>query len=216
MTVAEANAFHYWWLIPDTPDNEGLTDSSGNPAKRMYVLGNYSRFVRPDYYRIGVSNNAFTSISAYKDLHSASFAIVAINSSFTSVTQIFNLTNFNAGSVTPWITSSTLSLSNQAAVAVVNSSFSYVLPALSVVTFVGRSSITISGAAFNGSAFVLTWNSVAGETYSVLKSSVLPIPDINWPAIVTGYPAGGAMGGWLSCTDATASETPAFYRLRSP
>ena len=96
MTVAQANAFHYWWLIPDTADNEGLTDQSGNPAKRMYVLGNYSRFVRPGYYRIGVSNNAFTSISAYKDTNSGSFAIVAINSSLTTVTQIFNLTNFTA------------------------------------------------------------------------------------------------------------------------
>jgi hypothetical protein len=138
MTAAQANAFHYWWLSPAGSDNEGLTDNSGNPAKRMYVLGNYSRFVRPGYYRIGVSNNAFTSISAYKDTNSGSFAIVAINSGFTTVTQIFNLTNFTASSVTPWITSGTLSLASQSAVAVTNSAFTYALPALSVVTFVGQ------------------------------------------------------------------------------
>ena len=138
MTAAQVNAWHYWWLIPDNPDNEGLADTSGNPAKRMYVLGNYSRFVRPNYYRIGVSNNAFTSISAYKDTNSGSFAIIAINSSFTTVTQIFNLTNFTASSVTPWITSGTLSLASQSAVAVTNSAFTYALPALSVVTFVGQ------------------------------------------------------------------------------
>jgi hypothetical protein len=85
-----------------------------------------------------VSNNAFTSISAYKDTNSGSFAIVAINSSFTTVTQIFNLANFTASLVTPWITSSTLSLSNQPAVGVTNSAFTYTLPALSVVTFVGQ------------------------------------------------------------------------------
>ena len=34
----------------------------------MYVLGQWSRFVRPGYYRIDASNNkAITSISAYKD-----------------------------------------------------------------------------------------------------------------------------------------------------
>jgi glucuronoarabinoxylan endo-1,4-beta-xylanase len=138
LTYAEVNAWHYWWLASAYNDNEGLTDNSGNPAKRMYVLGNYSRFVRPGYYRIGVSNNATTLISAYKDTNSGSFAIVAINSSSTTVTQIFNLTNFTASSVTPWITSGNLSLASQSAVGVTNSAFTYVLPALSVVTFVGQ------------------------------------------------------------------------------
>jgi glucuronoarabinoxylan endo-1,4-beta-xylanase len=138
MTTAQANAFHYWWLFPDGSDNEGLTDESGNPAKRMYVLGNYSKFVRPGYCRIGVSNNAFTSISAYKDTNSGGFAIVAINSSFATVTQVFNLTNFTTKSVTPWITSSNLSLASQSPIALTNASFSYALPALSVVTFAGQ------------------------------------------------------------------------------
>ncbi len=223
MTAAQANAWHYWWLISDNPDNEGLTDTSGNPAKRMYVLGNYSRFVRPGYYRIGVSNNAFTSISAYKDTNSGNFAIVAINSSFTNVTQIFNLANFTAGSVTPWITSSNLSLAGQPAVNVTNASFTYALPAVSVVTFVGQgyvasSNITISSTSriANGPSFVLIWNSTVGATYSVLKTNVLDGPLINWPVMVTGYPAGGAAGGSLSYTDATATVSPAFYRVSSP
>jgi O-glycosyl hydrolase len=137
MTVAQANAWHYWWLVP-YGSNTGLMDTNAAPTKRLFTVGNYSRFVRPGYYRIGVSNNAFTSISAYKDTNSGSFAIVAINSSFTTITQIFNLANFTASLVTPWITSSTLSLSNQPAVGVTNSAFTYTLPALSVVTFVGQ------------------------------------------------------------------------------
>ena len=137
MTVAGANAYHYWWL-----QGSGTGSLVGNswttPAKRIYVMGNYSRFVRPGYYRIGVSNNAFTSISAYKDMNSGSFAIVAINYSTTSATQIFNLANFTASSVTPWITSSNLSLASQSAIAVANASFACTLPALSLVTFVGQ------------------------------------------------------------------------------
>jgi glucuronoarabinoxylan endo-1,4-beta-xylanase len=137
MTVAGANAYHYWWL-----QGSGTGSLVGNswttPAKRIYVMGNYSRFVRPGYYRIGVSNNAFTSISAYKDTNSGSFAIVAINYSTATATQIFNLANFTASSVTPWITSGTLSLASQSAVGVTNAAFTYALPALSVVTFVGQ------------------------------------------------------------------------------
>src|SRR5208282_6861965 len=41
-------------------------------------------------------------------------------------------------SVTPWITSATMSLSNQTPVTVSSSSFTYTLPAMSVVTFVGQ------------------------------------------------------------------------------
>jgi glucuronoarabinoxylan endo-1,4-beta-xylanase len=138
LTYAEVNAWHYWWLISANSDNEGLTDNSGNPAKRLYVLGNYSKFVRPGYYRIGVSNNATTLISAYKDGASGNFAIVAANTSSTTVTQTFNLRNFTTGTVTPWITSSNLSLAGTNAVTVNNSSFAYTLPAMSVVTFVGQ------------------------------------------------------------------------------
>lgn len=159
MTVAQANAFNYWWLSANNnnDDNEGLTDLYGNPAKRMYVLGNYSRFVRPGFYRIGVSNNAFTSISAYKSTDSGNFAIVAINSSFTNVLQTFDLNGFTASSVTPWITSSTLSLASQPAVGVTNSAFAYVLPPLSVVTFVGVNDLPAINIQQVRGAVILNW-----------------------------------------------------------
>jgi len=64
---------------------------------------------------------------------------VAINSNATvSINQTFALTNFTAASVTPWITSATLSLAVQTPVNVTNASFTYNLPAQSVVTFVGQ------------------------------------------------------------------------------
>jgi glucuronoarabinoxylan endo-1,4-beta-xylanase len=139
MTAAQANAWHYWWLISQNSDNEGLTDTSGNPAKRMYVLGQWSRFVRPGYYRIGASNTGNALISAYNDTNSGNFAIVAVNTNISrDINQTFNLTNFTAGSVTPWLTTSNLSLVSTNAVTVSNSSFTYTLPALSVVTFVGQ------------------------------------------------------------------------------
>ncbi|MGB7769059.1 MAG: hypothetical protein WBN22_09445 [Verrucomicrobiia bacterium] len=223
MTVAGANAYHYWWL--EGSGNGSLVGNSWTtPAKRIFAMGNYSRFVRPGFYRIGVSNNAFTSISAYKDANSGSFAIVAINAGFMTVTQIFNLTNFPAvSSVTPWMTSGDLSLASQPAVNVTNGSFTCALPAMSVVTFVGQgnvmsSNITISSASYipNGPAFTLTWNATAGATYSVLKTNALNGSASNWPAIITGYPAGGAAGGPLSYTDTTATISPSFYRVSSP
>ena len=139
MTVAQANAWHYWWLISGNPDNEGLTDTNGIPAQRMYVLGQYSRFVRPNDYRIDLANyNPYAiSASAYKDPVLNNFAIVAINTNSTPTTQSFYLTNFTATTVTPWITASNQSLAVQPPVTITGSTFSYVIPAMSVVTFAG-------------------------------------------------------------------------------
>jgi O-glycosyl hydrolase len=94
--------------------------------------------VRPGYHRIEArGGKAF--ISAYADRDSGNFALVAVNTRNTAVGQRFTLANFPAvNSVTPWITSSALSLSNRAPVAVSNSAFVYMLPAMSVVTFAGR------------------------------------------------------------------------------
>jgi glucuronoarabinoxylan endo-1,4-beta-xylanase len=138
MTSAQVNAYHYWWLIPSGTDNEGLTDQNGSAAKRMYALGNFSRFIRPGYYRIGVANTASTAlISAYQYPNSGDIAIVAINTGTTSINQTFALTNLPVPtSMTPWITSSNLSLASQPDVTVANSSFTYTLSPMSVVTFV--------------------------------------------------------------------------------
>ena len=142
MTDAQANAWHYWWLIDANHDNEGLTDVNGYPATRMYVLGNFSRFVRPNFYRIDAANTGDSLVSAYKDSASTAFAIVAINPDAATVAQTFNLTNFTAAApLTPWITSATLSLASQPTVAATNSSFTYTLPAMSVVTFVGNADL---------------------------------------------------------------------------
>ena len=144
LTSAQVNAYHYWWLMSENTDNEGLTDNKGNPAKRMFVLGQFSRFVRPGYFRIGVTNNTGNiMISAYQYPNAGNLVIVAINTNrFTSINQTFNLTNLPVpASVVPWITSSTLSLSNQTDVTVIASSFNYTLPAQSVVTFVAGTNL---------------------------------------------------------------------------
>jgi uncharacterized repeat protein (TIGR03803 family) len=138
MTVSQINEFNYWWLIPLGTDNEGLTDINGNPAKRLYVLGQFSRFVRPGYVRIGAYNTDQNLITAYQDPATGNFAIVAINPNYSDSTETFALTNFNSALVTPWMTSSTNSLEPQPSLVLTNSTFTYTLPARSVVTFVGQ------------------------------------------------------------------------------
>jgi len=168
LTVGNMSAYIWWKCLGDA---NGLVNASGVPQIRGFVMAQFCRFVRPNYYRIDVANGTNTLISAYKSTNSPNFAIVAINTNLaTSVTQTFGLTNFNATSVTPWITSGTMSLAVQTPVILTNSSFTYTLPPLSVVTFVGQMATNtppvlaaIANQTINAGAFLAITN-VATDT----------------------------------------------------
>lgn len=142
LTIPQVNAWHYWWLCGSSSANSGLTDSTDTLAKRGYVLGQFSRFVRPDYYRVGVvTNSGPVLVTAFRDPILCKLAIVAVNPGSLVVTQSFTLSNVpGLTNLAPWITSSALSLVSQSSFPVTNNAFSYELPAMSVVTFVGQTS----------------------------------------------------------------------------
>ena len=161
LTVAQASAYHYWWLTGNGTGS--LADNPANPAKRLYVMGNYSLFVRPNFYRFEATNSSAALITAFKPTNSPAFVIVAANPNPIAVNQTFTLTHFPAsGTLTQWVTSATLSLANQGAIYVTNQSFDYVLQPCSVVTFTFSPmapAVTIVPAATNlvyGSPVVLT------------------------------------------------------------
>jgi glucuronoarabinoxylan endo-1,4-beta-xylanase len=135
MTIAGANAYHYWWLR-SSGTGSLAGDNTAAPAKRLYVMGNYSKFVRPGFHRVGVTNHTTALITAYKDPEDDNFVIVAANPTGWPVTQTFDLTSCPAvTSLNQWVTSGGLSLASQPPVSVAGASFTYELPAYSVVTF---------------------------------------------------------------------------------
>jgi glucuronoarabinoxylan endo-1,4-beta-xylanase len=209
LTVPEVNAWHYWWLISGNHDNEGLMGTGDIPTKRMYVLGQYSRFVRPGYYRMGAVNTGDALITAYQDTNSGSFAIVAVNTDATDINQTFTLNNFATTSVTPWITSSTFSLTNLSSVSVNGSSFSYTLPAMSVVTFVGQISAPMLNASMQNRNLILSWptNNSGFQlmfTTNLAKPSWSPAP---------GTPA--QIAGQFVVTNVMTNRTE-FFRIMKP
>lgn len=143
LTVAEVNAWH-WWFLSDGPkygngiDNAALTDLKLNYPKRSYMTGQWSKFVRPGWSRIGVSYSGPLEISAFKSADGNSFAIVAVNAGGKAIHQSFTLKGFASRTVIPWITSTELSLAAQAPVSVADGTFTYAVPASSVVTFAGN------------------------------------------------------------------------------
>jgi glucuronoarabinoxylan endo-1,4-beta-xylanase len=69
LTVGNLNAWHYWWLWAG--GTSGLYNTDTNVwTKRLWVLGNYSRFVRPGYMRVSTAGDAPSGVllSAYTNL----------------------------------------------------------------------------------------------------------------------------------------------------
>jgi len=134
-----------WWFLADLPhngngtENSSLTDINGNIPLRAYVTGNWSKFVRPGWHRVGVNNNGSLLVTAFASADNSDSAIVVVNTGPEVSNQVFEVGTQMATSAVPWITSATLSLAQQTPVTITNGSLTYTIPAASVVTFVGQS-----------------------------------------------------------------------------
>jgi glucuronoarabinoxylan endo-1,4-beta-xylanase len=146
MTIGNYNAYVYWWLQNwivgnASPYEAGLINDPAidlELTKKGYVMGQFSKFVRPDYVRITASANPSTNvyISAYKDTANSRFVIVAINLGTADINQPFTIQNQALTQLVPHRTSADESLAQLSAVNVVAGSFSYSLRGRSVTTFV--------------------------------------------------------------------------------
>jgi glucuronoarabinoxylan endo-1,4-beta-xylanase len=140
MTNANANAWNYWQFIGSyNNDDEGLIYNDGRIRKALYTIGNFSKFVRPGYVRIGATTSpaAGVYVSAYKDPVSGKFAIVVINQNGSNTPLSFSMNGFGATAVTPWVTSASQNLTQQTNISVANAAFTATLAGSSVTTFVG-------------------------------------------------------------------------------
>ncbi len=166
LTIAQANAYHYWWL--KSSGNGSIMGSTPSaPAKRFYVMGQYSKFVRPGDQRIEViGTNTTALISAYIKPSGNDVTIVAINPTPYPITQRFVLNGApTISSITPWITSDSQSLQKLSSLPVANQEFSYEIPASCVLSFVTASDpkplIVLTGSdSINNSSFNVKggWN----------------------------------------------------------
>jgi O-glycosyl hydrolase len=92
LAVANAAAWQYWLAISPYDYKDGLiyidknkTDGEYRDSKMLWVLGNYSRFIRPGAKRIKVSiDNNNLLVSAYKNTDQTIY-IVVVNSSKAAV-----------------------------------------------------------------------------------------------------------------------------------
>lgn len=145
MTIAKTSAWHYFEMCGQGNPPMRQVGSTFKATKLLYGIGNYSKFIRPGWYMIGIPFNTsdnVVSLSAYRDSVSGRFAIVAQNfsGSNTPGTITFTFTGFKATSVTPWLTDAGVNnLAKQTDIACVNgTSFTATIAPQSIVTYTGK------------------------------------------------------------------------------
>jgi glucuronoarabinoxylan endo-1,4-beta-xylanase len=141
LTTRNLNAWHLWWLYEGGNSGGCLYDTGSKVwTKRLWVMGNYSRFVRPGYNRVGTSGTAPSGVlvSAYTDPSTNALSIVAINKNTSSTNVSFYISGGAPCSLTPYESSASNSLGKLADVTVSASRVSVTLAAQSVTTFVGN------------------------------------------------------------------------------
>jgi glucuronoarabinoxylan endo-1,4-beta-xylanase len=142
LTVADVNAWMYWWIIPPLDplepggiDNEGLVHPETQvPAKRFWALGNWSKFVRPGFVRFASDDHDGVYITAFRNPSAGQCVIVCVNDAGAS--RNVTLSCATTQTVTPWRTSSTQDLAALTPLSVGSGGNTVSLPNQTVTTFV--------------------------------------------------------------------------------
>ena len=160
MTLVNASSWSWWTALTRADYKDGLVylddgtnngsqvtdyckkDGFARDSKLMWMLGNYSFFVRPGMKRVAVitenpdpeKEGKDVMISAYKDGSSQKIVLVAVN--VGSVNRKYNLQDLKLKNqtLTPYTTSETSNLGKGTTI----KTNEIVVPAKSVVTFVGE------------------------------------------------------------------------------
>ncbi len=137
--VGGASAWHAWWISSLNNDNEGLLLQDGGTTKRLYTVGNYSKFIRPGYRRVTISGTLppYVLLTAYKNSSDGTVVIVAINSGTAAAAASLFISGGAPCQMTPWVTSSSDDLAAKTALLVTDGRLFATLGAQTVTTFVG-------------------------------------------------------------------------------
>jgi glucuronoarabinoxylan endo-1,4-beta-xylanase len=140
IAIGMVSSWQWWWWLTLNPDNEGLLLKDGSETRRLYVLGNFSKFIRPGYQRVVLSGTLPTNVlvTGYKNPTDGTLVIVAINSNTAAAPVSFFISGNTPCSMTPWVTAAKDNLTSKDKVSISDGRLSVSLAAQSVTTFVGK------------------------------------------------------------------------------
>ncbi len=216
----QASAYVHWWT--NAGGGAGLLGGNWQSTKLYSAMENYSKFIRPGWVQVAQSNDGGLSISAFKNPATGDFATVLVNTSSSAITETINLNGAYSPVLTPWVTSATLDLAQQQSVPAPGNggSFTYTIPAKSIVTLTGNATTTpvsekpvgllASAPSVNPTTSItLSWtnNLTTATGYTVQRST----NGTTWTTVTSTVPA-----GTYTYTDSgLAANTQYYYRVQA-
>jgi glucuronoarabinoxylan endo-1,4-beta-xylanase len=144
LSTGNFNAWFYWWSIDPYNDNQALISYNNSTwtytiTKRVYAIGNFSRFMRPGSVVLTTSSTNSNIQATAVSPTSGSVSLVLANQSKSSISVTVNLSNLASppSSVIPYRTSATENQAPLTAIPVTGGSLTITIPASSIVTVVG-------------------------------------------------------------------------------
>jgi len=136
---ANMSAYVWWYLVRYYgPIADGTYTRKGEVTKKGYVMAQFSRFIRPGYHRVDITENPtrYVHMSAYTG--NDRVVIVAINEGEQSIDQPFAIQGGTINSLIPYTTTETESMVQGGEIDVQNGDFNVILPPSSITTFVSQ------------------------------------------------------------------------------
>lgn len=143
LTMGNVNAFLYWWLWSSSDSKGALVRIIDNETiqeqKRLYTMGQFSRFIRPGWKRIQISDNPVPGLflSAFINPEGNSIAVVAVTQRKMETRGDIAIRGINGiTSIETWRTDETHNLEQTDDSEFDGTSVSAIFPAQSVTTLV--------------------------------------------------------------------------------
>jgi len=151
---ADMSAYVWWTIVryygplgdgekaTNPQDPNEIYPNKGEVTKKGYVMSQFSKFIRPGFYRVESSVYpalGAASTTAYKDPSSSKIIIVAVNTGSTQLKQVFKIQDGAMTTIlTPYTTSESKNCEEGSEVNVTDGSFTYTLESSSITTFVSN------------------------------------------------------------------------------
>ena len=125
---------YIWWYLRQPGCN--LMDAGGKLKKKGYTMGQFSKFVRPGYSRVEATYQPVTWVYVVAFKGKDRNVVVVANQNTTAKTQAFTFKNETITGVRKYVTSATKNISDEGVIPCSNNSFSDLLEAQSITTYI--------------------------------------------------------------------------------
>jgi glucuronoarabinoxylan endo-1,4-beta-xylanase len=188
----EYSAYVWWWM---TYNGTNVVMKGTTPNGFGYIIAQFSKWVRPGYYRVEATYNPQTGVYvvAFKGTQ---VVVVVLNNATSSKSLTFNFSGATVTSLEKYTSSQSKNIASDGSVTVTNNSFSATLDAQSVTTFVSPGSGTE----------IIPFRSEDGK-YGNEKAKIIGRSDAVAPCI---YLANGKRGT-LPVMNGSGNRAPGIY-----